>query len=197
MREREENPFLCEGSLSARSVMTGVYFRQAPSVLFFPVLLLGLVLCCGLFSAAVASDDMRGPALLSRPDTPPPAIESSPVKLAMRGMIRLYQVTVSPVSPGRCGFRPSCSAFGAMSIEEYGPVTGVMMTADRLMRCNIWKRPGPHYLLLPDGRLLDPPGETSLGKVLTIDARPCACGRTPLFQRSGSLCNRGHSPHYR
>jgi putative component of membrane protein insertase Oxa1/YidC/SpoIIIJ protein YidD len=51
-----------------------------------------------------------------------------------------------------------------MSIEEYGPVTGVMMTADRLMRCNIWKRPGPDYLLLPDGRLLDPPWRNLLGE---------------------------------
>ena len=123
----------------------------------FPALLLGLLLCCGPFSVAAFGSDMRGPAPTSPPDKPPSAIESSPVKLGMRGMIRLYQIAVSPINPDRCGFWPSCSAFGVMSIEEYGPLTGVMMTADRLMRCNIWKRPGPDYLLLPDGRLLDPP----------------------------------------
>jgi putative membrane protein insertion efficiency factor len=75
----------------------------------------------------------------------------------MRGTIRFYQVAVSRINPDRCGFRPSCSAFAAWSIREYGPVTGMMMTADRLMRCNIWKKPGPDYLLLPGGKLLDPP----------------------------------------
>jgi hypothetical protein len=93
---------------------------------------------------------------------PPAAIEDSPVKLAMRGAIRFYQVAVSGINPDRCGFRPSCSAFAAMSIREYGPVTGIMMTADRLMRCNIWKKPGPGHLLLPGGKLLDPPWQNLL-----------------------------------
>jgi putative component of membrane protein insertase Oxa1/YidC/SpoIIIJ protein YidD len=49
-----------------------------------------------------------------------------------------------------------------MSVEDYGAVMGIMMTADRLMRCNIWKKPGPAYLLLPDGKLLDPPWQNLL-----------------------------------
>lgn len=115
----------------------------------------------GLHSAAFG-DDMRGPVSSLPPDASAQAIEVSPVTLAMRGTILFYQIAVSRVSPDRCGFRPSCSAFAAMSIREYGPVTGIMMTADRLMRCNIWKKPGPDYVLLPGRKLLDPPWQNLL-----------------------------------
>jgi len=82
----------------------------------------------------------------------------------MQGTIRAYQVAISRINPDRCGFRPSCSAFGSMAIGEYGVTTGVLMTADRLMRCNIWKKPGHDYLLLPDGKLLDPPWQNLLAE---------------------------------
>lgn len=116
-----------------------------------------LLLSTGPPSAFAFDNDMRGPTPLSQPEGLPHVIESSPIRLALRGTIRLYQVAISRINPDRCGFRPSCSAFASMSIEEYGALTGIVMTADRLMRCNIWKKPGPDYLLLPDGKLLDPP----------------------------------------
>lgn len=99
---------------------------------------------------------------MSQPESVTAPVETSPVKLAMQGTIRAYQVAISRINPDRCGFRPSCSAFGSMAISEYGATTGILMTADRLMRCNIWKKPGPDYLLLPDGKLLDPPWQNRL-----------------------------------
>lgn len=70
--------------------------------------------------------------------------------------IRFYQNIISPTQTGRCGFHPSCSTFGMQAVERYGPLRGVMMTADRLTRCNFFKEHGPDYLLRPDGRLYDP-----------------------------------------
>ena len=105
---------------------------------------------------------MRGPDAFGQPEPTAQAAEISPVTLAMQGTIRAYQVAISRINPDRCGFRPSCSAFGSMAISEYGATTGIIMTADRLMRCNIWKKPGPEYLLLPDGKLLDPPWQNLL-----------------------------------
>ncbi len=141
--------------------MTGVPVPWSSSVhLLMSVLV--VVLLAGSSSAASFINDMRGPTPLSKPTGPPRMIETSPVKLGLTGTIRLYQVAVSRINPDRCGFRPSCSAFGSMSIEDYGAVMGIMMTADRLMRCNIWKKPGPDYLLLPDGKLLDPPWQNLL-----------------------------------
>ncbi len=83
----------------------------------------------------------------------------------MLGAIDLYRKLVSPINGSRCGFHPSCSTFGRQAVSEYGAVRGVMMTADRLTRCNIFKEPGPDYLLLPDGRLFDPvSGNTLTGQ---------------------------------
>jgi len=87
--------------------------------------------------------------------------ETSSVGVAMHGLIRFYQVFISPAGgPDRCGFRPSCSRYGHQAIREQGPVVGVMMTADRLTRCNIFERPG--YTRLPNGKLYDPVSDNLL-----------------------------------
>jgi len=134
---------------------------------FRPLLFFFTLLACLFSLSVVAHDgDMRGPNPLAQPGSVTAPVETSPVKLAMQGTIRAYQAAVSRINPDRCGFRPSCSAFGAMAIEEYGAATGILMTADRLMRCNIWKKPGPDYLLLPGGKLLDPPWQNLLAEHL-------------------------------
>ncbi len=90
-------------------------------------------------------------------------VETSCVKIAFSAAIRFYQKRISPVSGvDRCGFRPSCSAYGCQALSEYGPVAGIMMIGDRLIRCNIWKESGPDYTLLPNGKLYDPPSQNVL-----------------------------------
>jgi putative membrane protein insertion efficiency factor len=92
-------------------------------------------------------------------------INTSSVQLACSGAIRFYQKLISPIGGGkRCGFSPSCSAYGYKAIGEQGPAVGILMTADRLMRCTIWKSLGPHYTLLPSGRLYDPPSKNLLSE---------------------------------
>ncbi len=78
------------------------------------------------------------------------------------GAIDFYRNRISPINSGRCGFSPSCSAFGRQALKEYGVIKGIMMTADRLTRCNFFKQPGPDYLLLPGGSLLDPVYDNNL-----------------------------------
>jgi putative membrane protein insertion efficiency factor len=84
------------------------------------------------------------------------AAETSVVRVALMGAIDFYRKRISPIGAARCGFHPSCSAFGRQALREKGALLGVMMTCDRLTRCNIFKGPGPDYLPLPDGRLFDP-----------------------------------------
>lgn len=50
--------------------------------------------------------------------------------------IRLYQFTLSGKQADVCNFDPSCSRFAYISIKNYGPFWGILMTADRLQRCN-------------------------------------------------------------
>ncbi|MGE5839979.1 MAG: membrane protein insertion efficiency factor YidD [Deltaproteobacteria bacterium] len=89
-------------------------------------------------------------------------IETSCASEAFLGAIELYQRRIAPVRGIGCGFRPSCSNYAHLSIQEQGPVIGLLMTADRLTRCNLFKGPGPDYPLLPNGKLFDPPSRNLL-----------------------------------
>ncbi len=90
--------------------------------------------------------------------------ETSVTRLVFIGAIDFYRQIISPTSGARCGFTPTCSAFGRQAVSQYGPVKGVMMTADRLTRCNVFKKPDQDYYLLPDGSLFDPVFYNSLNE---------------------------------
>jgi putative membrane protein insertion efficiency factor len=110
-----------------------------------------------LQSVAAWAGELRGPEAMGQQVSGSEVLETSPLKLGLQGSIRLYQKAVSPVNPDRCGFRPSCSAYGALAVQDHGPFFGLLLTADRLLRCNFWKKPDPFSPLLPDGKILDLP----------------------------------------
>lgn len=62
--------------------------------------------------------------------------EPSELKLVATGLIRLYQKFISSQDGPTCNFQPTCSRFGMACIQKYGPVRGLFLTADRLLRCN-------------------------------------------------------------
>ncbi len=62
--------------------------------------------------------------------------EPSELELVATGLIRLYQKFVSSQDGPTCNFQPTCSRFGMACIQEYGVVRGILLTADRLIRCN-------------------------------------------------------------
>ena len=62
--------------------------------------------------------------------------EVSELKLVATGLIRLYQKFISSQDGPSCNFLPSCSRFGMGCIQEYGMFRGILLTADRLIRCN-------------------------------------------------------------
>jgi putative component of membrane protein insertase Oxa1/YidC/SpoIIIJ protein YidD len=107
---------------------------------------------------------MKGPAATAQSPVGNREPETSSLKLVFLGAIELFQKRISPIDGPRCGFTPSCSAFGHQSVREYGPVRGVLMTADRLMRDSIFLEPGPDAILLPNGILFDPPSKNLLNE---------------------------------
>jgi putative membrane protein insertion efficiency factor len=109
-----------------------------------------------------SSFTMKGPKEKTVHSSESQKIETSCITAAFLGVIQLYQRRIAPVRGIECGFWPSCSNYARISIEEQGPVIGLMMTADRLTRCNIFKEPGPDYPQLPSGRLFDPPSKNLL-----------------------------------
>ena len=62
--------------------------------------------------------------------------ETSELKLAATGLIRLYQKFISTQDGPTCNFSPTCSRFGMACVQEYGVLRGILLTADRLLRCN-------------------------------------------------------------
>ena len=62
--------------------------------------------------------------------------ETSELKIAATGLIHLYQKFISSQDGPACRFSPTCSRFGMACIQEYGIGRGILLTADRLLRCN-------------------------------------------------------------
>ena len=61
----------------------------------------------------------------------------SPLALMMRGLIRAYQLCLSPLLPaGSCRYEPSCSAYGMEAIRRHGALTGGWLTLRRVLRCH-------------------------------------------------------------
>ncbi len=106
--------------------------------------------------ALPSPERMRAPDSKPGGEAMPLEPETSVTRLFFLGAVGVFQRYISPTDGDRCGFSPSCSAFGRAAVDRNGPLLGVIITADRLMRCTMFKRPGPDYLLLPDGRLFDP-----------------------------------------
>lgn len=68
--------------------------------------------------------------------------------------IRFYQRFISPGLPRRCKYEPTCSAYAAQAIREYGILRGLVLSGWRLMRCNPWSHGG--YDPVHDQRLFPP-----------------------------------------
>ena len=60
------------------------------------------------------------------------------MRAVLIGLIRGYQLIVSPWLAGRCRYLPSCSNYGLEAIEQYGPLRGGWLALKRVCRC----RPG-------------------------------------------------------
>lgn len=58
------------------------------------------------------------------------------------GLIRGYQLAISPMLPPTCRFHPSCSAYALGAIKVHGPLKGFALAAWRLLRCNPWNGGG-------------------------------------------------------
>ncbi len=51
-------------------------------------------------------------------------------------LIRFYQRSISPLSPPRCRFTPTCSQYAWEAINKYGAIKGGWLALRRLLRCN-------------------------------------------------------------
>lgn len=54
------------------------------------------------------------------------------------GLVRLYQLTLSPWLGPRCRYEPSCSAYMIEALRRFGPWQGLMLGLGRIGRCHPW-----------------------------------------------------------
>ena len=54
------------------------------------------------------------------------------------GLIRLYQITLSPYIGRACRYTPTCSNYGIEAIRKHGPFKGTWLTINRVLSCNPW-----------------------------------------------------------
>jgi putative membrane protein insertion efficiency factor len=54
------------------------------------------------------------------------------------GLIRGYQLFISPVLPMSCRYTPSCSAYAAEAVMKHGALRGGWLALKRFGRCHPW-----------------------------------------------------------
>ena len=52
------------------------------------------------------------------------------------GLVRLYQIFLSPLLGRHCRFHPTCSSYFIQAVEKYGPLKGSLRGLWRICRCN-------------------------------------------------------------
>ncbi len=54
------------------------------------------------------------------------------------GLIRFYQLAISPLLGANCRYTPTCSQYGVEAIREWGPLKGTWLAIKRFSSCHPW-----------------------------------------------------------
>ncbi len=55
-----------------------------------------------------------------------------------KGLVRGYQLVISPFFPSSCRYTPTCSEYAIQAVEKYGAVKGTVLALHRIARCQPW-----------------------------------------------------------
>jgi putative membrane protein insertion efficiency factor len=61
---------------------------------------------------------------------------NSVVAAVLIGLVRLYQLLLSPIFGRQCRFQPTCSHYYIGAVKKYGPWIGSCKGLWRICRCN-------------------------------------------------------------
>lgn len=54
------------------------------------------------------------------------------------GLVRLYQLCISPLTPAACRFTPTCSQYAVEALKKHGLIKGGWLIIKRIARCHPW-----------------------------------------------------------
>lgn len=60
------------------------------------------------------------------------------MRKVLQGLIRLYQLVVSPHLGPRCRFHPTCSHYAHEALARHGALRGSLLALRRIGRCHPW-----------------------------------------------------------
>jgi uncharacterized protein len=60
------------------------------------------------------------------------------LSLPFIGLIKIYQLIISPWMGPSCRYTPTCSQYGIEALKKYGPIKGSWLTLKRIARCHPW-----------------------------------------------------------
>lgn len=59
-------------------------------------------------------------------------------RMIVIGVIRAYQLVLSPMTGPTCRYYPSCSQYALVAVQRHGALRGSWLAARRLARCHPW-----------------------------------------------------------
>lgn len=60
---------------------------------------------------------------------------SSIIALPLLGVIKVYQLLISPMLGQNCRFYPSCSSYAQQALKQHGAFTGSWLAIKRIVKC--------------------------------------------------------------
>lgn len=58
------------------------------------------------------------------------------------GIVRIYQLVISPWTGPSCRFHPTCSQYSIEALRRHGALKGTWLTIKRIVRCHPWSEGG-------------------------------------------------------
>ena len=58
--------------------------------------------------------------------------------LPLVGLVRFYQIFISPLLGSNCRFTPTCSNYMLEALEVHGLIKGLYLGVKRIFRCHPW-----------------------------------------------------------
>ena len=65
-----------------------------------------------------------------------PGAYAATARATVAGVVRIYQLLVSPWLPPSCRFSPTCSEYTRQALLKYGILRGTWLALRRLSRCH-------------------------------------------------------------
>ncbi len=91
---------------------------------------------------------------LAAPDTTELQPPSNAIQVILKGLFDIYKHGISVTETHHCPMKPGCADFARKVIDEAGIIKGTLLTADRLLRDNVFAR--KYYPKDEKGKLIDP-----------------------------------------